>query len=312
MGLKAFYVRRLYPWQTGQAYTAPFKLPLKSTTSSLGYQSQTVQLLSVLEYIKCLRQNDAKPLLLCDGQDDVSTEFGFQPFMTGLQEAGLHRQSIVWLSNNFLLGQQPRELGHTLGQLAAVPMHYDVMRSHGIHHVIMRYSLANAPCTVQEVQNAFQQASASFVVKSVFTTAKPDFSSCSQPLALGAIADHRALPYMLVVFEVGLPPTEAAGKSSLRNLKRARSQSPPSQSDMIGVTELNNTATYGRQPSVTPPRHKSAAAQAATPMPDIDLEQQASNLAAAGSSQGLPFASPPDTPQVLLSSQWHQCQRHLS
>ena len=180
--------------------------------TELGRLSQMSQLQVIIASVS---QNNIQPLLLCDGQDDVSTACGFRPYKEALKEAGSHTQPIIWLCNDSWLAQQPQELTTTQGHFAAVPANSALMQGHGTHYFVMSYSLANAPNSFEDVQGSFGQVAAgNFVVKTVFTTVEPEVSSPVTPLAAGKAADNGVLPYMLVVFEVGTPPLEATSSSS--------------------------------------------------------------------------------------------------
>jgi len=180
--------------------------------TELGHLSQKSQLQVIIASVS---QNNIQLLLLCDGQDDVSTACGFKPYREGLKEAGSHTQPIIWLCNDSWLAQQSQELTTTLGHLAAVPMNSALMQGHGTHYFVMSYSLANAPKSFEDVQGTFHQVSeGKFVVRTVFTTVEPEVSSPVKQLGAGTVADNHVLPYMLVVFEVGTPPPEAVGSSS--------------------------------------------------------------------------------------------------
>lgn len=241
--LKLAFVCRLFPWQSEQTYYAPFQLPSKLVATELGRQSHEVQLQLIMQYITSLTQST--PLLLCDSKDLVSTKAGFEfkPFRAGLEEVESYKQSVVWLCSDSWLAQQTQELSNSLGQLAAVPVNSEVMQGYGTHYYIMGYSLANALCSVDEIHAAFQKASRSCVVKTVLTTVKPEVSRPCQPQATGAIVDNNVLPYMLVVFEVGSAPAEAAAQTS------EDTQSDPELIDLTDDSQAVPSVSQGEHSS---------------------------------------------------------------
>lgn len=141
---------RLYPWEASDTYYAPYELPRGQAATDLGQCSQQLQLQLLVQTVQ--RQCPAvQPLLLCHEQDDQDTAADFQSFRTVLQQAAQPAQPIVWLSNQTWLAQLPQELRTTLGYLASVPQNSALMQEHGCHYLIMRYSSANAPQTLEEV-----------------------------------------------------------------------------------------------------------------------------------------------------------------
>ena len=220
-----------------------------------------------------------KPLLLCDGnsKDHVSMTLGFRPYRTVLEEGVTHAQPVVWLSNDFLQAQQHCELEHTLRKLAAVPRNSVLMQGHGIHYLVMGYSLANALQRLQDVQEKFQQFS--WKATTVFTTVKPEVSRPHPPTAASAVNTNSPLPYMLVVFEVGTPPAESTDLGS----QDSNTNLPLEDSHVVAATSRQES-TPKPSPSRKRPGEHSAPAGAGK-----RLATQASTQAAASAVNQQPL-----------------------
>ena len=276
---------RLYSWEAAHTYYAPYELSSEYTGTDLGCRSQQLQLQQMVAGIQM--QHGVEPLLLCHSHNSpVTAAVGFKHFGTGLQEsaAGSQTQPIVWLSNDAWLAQSPTELSTTLGYLTRVHCNSAHMQSHGNHYLIMQYSSANAPLTVEEVQAEFSRmSSSSFRVKRVQTTVQPNADNTHDWPPCNAVAANSALPYMLVEFEVGTPPAEPVDGSSTESDQidltgDSPAASPTGQRERSPKhTPTKRPAEHTAGPAATKKRVSSSAETAAARM----SPQNASSAAAA-------------------------------
>ena len=258
-------------------------------------------------------------LLLFDGtQHMISTDAGFEPFKSGLKRPDSRTQPIFWLSNDTWLAQRPQQLSTTVGHLASVPQNSAHMQTHGTHYLIMQYSSANAPQTLEEVQAVFQKVSAGrFGVTGVFTTVQPEADSTSQGSLSSAIAKHGGLPYLLVEFKVDVASVTleagalAAAQTAPISGQQADLAPRTSPKKRPADSNVQPAAAKKQQPSPVRPQAAAAAvsrrqlsgtdkADADQPATQVASKQhhQAAGLAPAASSAGEAVTTPPSSPQV--------------
>ena len=266
--------------------------PRHVAASDLGRKSQQLQLQLQVAGIQGLSSEQF--LLLCDGtQHMISTDAGFEPFKIGLQRPESQTQRIFWLSNDTWLAQRPQELSTTVGHLASVPQNSAHMQTHSTHYLIMQYSSANAPQTLEKVQAVFWEVSAGrFRATGVLTTVQPEADSNSQWSLPSAIARHGVLPYLLVEFEVGVAIVtpgarpRAAGQTSPVSGQQAELHPRTSPQKRSADSNVQPAAAKKQQPSPVTPQAAAAAVNrkqlSGTDKADADVSHQVAGASQSG------------------------------